>query len=61
MPALQDETKKTESPASAGIDLHDVCEFAMCNFREYAKSKPETIALCCIGIGFILGWKLKPW
>jgi hypothetical protein len=29
--------------------------------REYARQKPCTSALVCIGIGFILGWKLKPW
>jgi hypothetical protein len=29
--------------------------------REYAKEKPEVVALWCFGIGFVLGWKLKPW
>jgi hypothetical protein len=29
--------------------------------REYARENPETTALWCFGIGFILGWKLKPW
>lgn len=29
--------------------------------RDYAKQKPEVIAFACFGIGFILGWKLKPW
>ena len=29
--------------------------------REYARQKPEVAALWCFGIGFILGWKLKPW
>jgi hypothetical protein len=29
--------------------------------REYAREKPETTALWCLGIGFMLGWKLKPW
>jgi hypothetical protein len=29
--------------------------------REYARENPETAALWCFGIGFILGWKLKPW
>ena len=28
---------------------------------EYARSNPGYAALWCIGIGFILGWKLKPW
>lgn len=29
--------------------------------REYAREKPEVVALWCLGIGFVLGWKLKPW
>ncbi|WP_417381851.1 hypothetical protein [Gimesia sp.] len=27
----------------------------------YAKQNPGTAALWCFGIGFIVGWKLKPW
>ena len=30
-------------------------------FKDYAKAKPESAALWCFGIGFVLGWKLKPW
>jgi hypothetical protein len=29
--------------------------------REYARERPEVAALWCFGIGFVLGWKLKPW
>jgi hypothetical protein len=29
--------------------------------REYARERPEIAALTCFGIGFVLGWKLKPW
>jgi len=29
--------------------------------REYSRERPETFALVCLGVGFILGWKLKPW
>jgi hypothetical protein len=35
----------------------DVVEY----LREYAKENPEAAALWCLGIGFVLGWKLKPW
>jgi len=28
--------------------------------RQYAREKPG-IAIWCFGIGFVLGWKLKPW
>jgi hypothetical protein len=30
-------------------------------YREYAREKPEVVALWCLDIGFVLGWKLKPW
>ena len=29
--------------------------------REYARQRPEVVAMWAFGIGFILGWKLKPW
>ncbi len=35
----------------------DVTEY----LKEYARDNPGTAALWCFGIGFILGWKLKPW
>ena len=41
-------------PAEIG---HDLVEY----LREYARENPETAALWCFGIGFILGWKLKLW
>jgi hypothetical protein len=36
-------------------------EDLMIYLREYARERPEVVALTCFGIGFILGWKLKPW
>jgi hypothetical protein len=36
---------------------HDVLEY----LKEYARENPEKTALWCLGIGFVLGWKLKPW
>ncbi|WP_435008158.1 hypothetical protein P12x_005433 [Tundrisphaera lichenicola] len=29
--------------------------------KEYAQEKPVTFALWALGIGFVLGWRLKPW
>jgi len=29
--------------------------------KEYARERPEVAALTCFAVGFILGWKLKPW
>ncbi len=36
---------------------HDLGEF----MTAYARENPGTVALWCLGIGFVLGWKLKPW
>ncbi|MBA3314217.1 MAG: hypothetical protein M3552_08275 [Planctomycetota bacterium] len=29
--------------------------------KDYARERPDVAALWCFGIGFVLGWKLKPW
>lgn len=29
--------------------------------KEYAREKPDVAALWCFGVGFVIGWKLKPW
>lgn len=29
--------------------------------KAYARQQPEKAALWCLGVGFVLGWKLKPW
>jgi hypothetical protein len=29
--------------------------------RAYCRKEPEVAALWCLGIGFVLGWKLKLW
>jgi hypothetical protein len=29
--------------------------------HDYSQSRPEVVALWAFGIGFVLGWKLKPW
>ena len=51
------------SSASAmdGTALHDTIERTMERIEEYARREPWTFATCVFGVGFILGWKLKPW
>lgn len=29
--------------------------------KDYAREKPDVAALWCFGVGFVIGWKLKPW
>lgn len=53
---------KTYSPtlSATGQDLNpsqDLVHY----LKEYARERPEVAALWCFGIGFVLGWKLKPW
>ncbi len=50
---LQDDLRELE-PAEVG---RDVVQY----LREYARDNPESAALWCFGIGFVLGWKLKIW
>jgi len=35
----------------------DIAEY----LTTYARRNPGTAALACLAIGFVLGWKLKPW
>jgi len=39
------------SPAEAAVQF----------FRDYARERHEVVAMWAFGVGFILGWKLKPW
>jgi hypothetical protein len=45
----------------AGENQMSAAEAAWVHFREYARERPEVVILWSFGIGFILGWKLKPW
>ena len=38
-----------------------IAEEAIEYVRNYVRSNPESAALWALGIGFVLGWKLKPW
>jgi len=49
-----------EPNAGLQSDLRPFEDF-MTYLREYTRERPEVVALTCFGIGFVLGWKLKPW
>jgi hypothetical protein len=36
-------------------------EAALALFKQYARERPEVVALWSFGLGFALGWKLKIW
>ncbi len=49
----------THAPPSHAIP--QPCQDLALLLRDYARERPEVAALWCLGIGFVLGWKLKPW
>jgi hypothetical protein len=55
-----DTTYEAEPYSSHDQHLRPI-EDAFEYLRAYARERPEVMALTCFGIGFILGWKLKPW
>lgn len=28
---------------------------------EYARNRPDVVTMWAFGVGFVVGWKLKPW
>lgn len=52
------EGQRANAPAARRQDpFTDMVEYV----DEYARREPMQVALWCLGIGFVLGWKLKPW
>ena len=60
-PSSSKPTRSGVTAPSSPPKFGDVAEDALESFRVYAKERPEVVALWCLGIGFVLGWKLKPW
>lgn len=54
------ETMYRAEPLSSDEHLKPF-EDMMIYLREYTRERPEVVAIACFGIGFVLGWKLKPW
>ena len=62
MPKLS--TEEAHAAASCEKLSHDSKEVAQELVQvaiDYARANPGYAALWCLGIGFVLGWKLKPW
>lgn len=47
-------------PEMAGATSEAV-EKAVGAIEDYARREPLKFAACVFGIGFVLGWRLKPW
>ena len=54
-----DMTRATEFPDLGTLEnlTNDVLD----RLKDYARENPTSFALWAFGIGFALGWKLKPW
>lgn len=57
----QSKTRPTKRNNSTIEAAREPVEELTTYLKEYAQQRPEVVALWCFGIGFVLGWKLKPW
>ena len=44
-----------------GGSLEDYAQDVVERVKQYARDEPVSFALWAFGIGFVLGWRLKPW
>jgi len=56
-PAQQSATLSAQSANRTDSEPRDL----IAHLTEYAEENPSTAALWCFAVGFIVGWKLKPW
>ena len=54
-------SKSANEPLPPAETLAETTKSAFDHFREYGRERPGVLALWCVGIGFMLGWKLKLW
>ena len=61
----QDVTYPEDMLVAAGVETSNWAESTIHSvvnsLEDYARAKPLSFALWAFGIGFALGWKLKPW
>jgi ElaB/YqjD/DUF883 family membrane-anchored ribosome-binding protein len=53
--------KVEESVQDVATDAKQMTNDFVDYLTDYARENPGTAALWCLGVGFVLGWKLKPW
>jgi hypothetical protein len=54
-----DMTRAADFPAMG--TLEHMANDSLDRLRDYARKNPTAFGLWALGIGFVLGWKLKPW
>ena len=59
---IRSESDRAESRSEGELQsMQDAVDEMIGLLRKYARQRPEMVALTCLGVGFILGWRLKPW
>jgi hypothetical protein len=58
-PFPADMERAAARPRSGSFD--DVAHDLLDQVNDYIRREPLSAALWALGIGFVLGWKLKPW
>ena len=61
MSQSQSTTPFTDADNRTSQSVREPLEELKSNLVGYARQRPELVALYCFGLGFVLGWKLKPW
>lgn len=51
-------SKRSSRPAES---THELTQNMLQVVTDYARENPGYAALVCLGVGLVLGWKLKPW
>lgn len=51
----------SQSQVQQPDDLKAVADQVAKTFKHYAHERPEVVAYWCFGLGFLVGWKVKPW
>lgn len=54
-----DMTRAADFPEMGSLE--HMANEAVDRLKDYARAHPTSFALWAFGIGFVLGWKLKPW
>lgn len=57
----RNQSKQQHLSSKTDLDEPQPLQDAADYLKAYARERPEVAALWCFGIGFVLGWKLKPW
>ncbi len=55
----EDMTRAAQFPNASTLET--LASDSLERIKNYARDEPVSVALWAFGIGFVLGWRLKPW